>query len=148
VAEDFSDFHERFVAANANLDFIAHEFADVLRNLMRAMAATDPAAATYKAAQHMDFVAELLSKTEEKFGFSALFARTIEILDVDEALSEVDEAIVSAAKSGIKVIVERSCSDGAAQGRASQRRRDFLRDIEGIEEARTAAKARWNRRGK
>lgn len=74
---DKDDFRESFLRANANLDFISYQFADVIRNLMRATAAGDPSSVIYKAAEKMNFVADLLSRTEEKFGFYHVFEKAI-----------------------------------------------------------------------
>jgi hypothetical protein len=139
------DFHEAFLKANANLDFIASQFADVLRNLMRALAAHDPSAATYRAAEQMNFVVQLLSRTDEKFGFFALFGRTVEFMNDKRETPDVEGAIIEAAKSGVRFLVERSCDDNAATARSSRRRDEFLNAVRYIDEAREDARARRKR---
>jgi hypothetical protein len=131
-----SGFRERFLDANANLDFISHKFADVLRDLMRASVARDPTPAADRAAERMNFVADLLSRTKEKFSFHDLFSRSLELMrNVDER-ADLDAAMVDAAERGLKLLVERSCDDDAARGRISQREHDFLSAIDRLEEAR------------
>ena len=144
--EETADFHQAFLIANTNLDSIADRFSDVLRNLMRAFAAHDPAAATYRAVEQMNLVAELLSKTHENIGFYALFTRALECMDKNSERSDIDKAIIDAAKSGLKFLVERSCDDNAARGRSSRRQREFLDDMRRIEEARDEARRKWDRR--
>lgn len=144
---DKDDFRESFLRANANLDFISYQFADVIRNLMRAAAANDPSSAVYKAAEKMDFVADLLSRTEEKFGFYRVFDKAIaELRDSDERESGVETAIVAAAKDGMKFLVERSCDDNAAHGRASRRRQEFLSALRWIEDERESNRRAWRER--
>jgi len=58
------DFRDRFLEANANAKHIAFRFAEVLRNLMRAVAANDPSRALYVAAQDMKLVVELIERCE------------------------------------------------------------------------------------
>jgi hypothetical protein len=140
------DYHEAFLKANANLDFIADQFADVLRNLMRALVAHDPSAATYRAAEQMNFVAELLSRIDERFGFHALFARALEFMNNGREASDVEGAIIDAAKSGVRLLVERSCDDNAARARSSRRQSDFLDDVRRIQEVREEARRKWDRR--
>jgi len=133
--DDF-DFSGEFTKANANLDYIAAQFADVIRHLMRAISSDDPSSGIYNATRSMNSVAELLSKTEEKFGFYQLFSKALEEFrdDVEWGTSEHD--IVHTAHRGIKYIVERSCTDNAARGRASRRRDEFLSATRMIEEMR------------
>ncbi len=140
-------FRESFLQANANLDFISLQFADVVRNLMRATAAGDPTSAIYKAAEKMNFVADLLSRTEEKFGFFHVFEKAIaDLRNDDEGEGNIETAIVSAAKDGIKFLVERSCDDNAARGRASRRRQEFLSAIRWIEVERESNRRAWKDR--
>jgi hypothetical protein len=134
---DKDDFRESIHRAKANLDIISYQFADVIRNIMRATAAGDPSSAIYKAAEKMNFVADLLSRTEEKFGFYHVFEKAIaDLINEDERENNVETAIVAAAKDGVKFLVERSCDDNAARGRASRRRQEFLSSIRWIEEER------------
>lgn len=130
------DFNEAFLRANANLDFIGTQFAGVLRNLMRAVSSTDPTDGAYSAAKQMDFVVDLLSRCEEKFGFYHLFLKALEEFRDDTEWGTVEHSTVHAAQRGIKYLVERSCSDNAARGRTSKRRDEFLSAIKTIEEVR------------
>lgn len=141
------DFRESFLRANANLDFISYQFADVIRNLMRATAAGDPSSTIYKAAEKMNFVADLLSRTDEKFGFYHVFEKAVsDLRNDDDRESNVETAIVAAAKDGVKFLVERSCDDNAARGRASRRRQEFLSAIRWIEEERESNRRGWKDR--
>ena len=147
MTDETESFHDSFVRLNANLEFISGQFADVVRNLMRASVASDPSAAIYRAAEGMNSVAELLSKTEEKFGFHALFSKAIEHLhDEDEPERGVERAIVHAAQSRVKYLVERSCDDNAARGRTSRREQEFLSAIRWIEQAQEENRRKWDRR--
>ena len=134
MGDDGDNFPDQFTRANANLDFIAAQFADVLRNLMRAASSDDPSDGAFRASQQMDFVVELLSKTTEKFGFYHLFMKSIEEFKDDTEWASVEHTEIAAARRGMKYLVERSCSDSAARGRASRRRTEFLSAIKHIDE--------------
>jgi hypothetical protein len=137
MSDEPESFRDTFVRGNANLEFISHQFAAVIRNLMRASVASDPQAALHRASEEMNFVAELMSKTEEEFSFHALFARSIKLIKgTNDHDSEVERAIVRAAEQGVKFLVERSCGDNAAAGRASRREDEFLTAIRWIDDAR------------
>jgi hypothetical protein len=130
------DFREAFLKANANLDFIGAQFADVLRDLMRAVSSNDPTDGAYRAAKKMDFVIDLLSRCDDKFSFYHLFLSALEEFEVDSDEMGVESATVDAAQRGVKFLVERSCTDNAAKGRTSRRRADFLSAIKSIDEIR------------
>lgn len=128
------NLREAFLLANANLEFISSQFADVIRDLMRAAVANEPSAAVYRAAEKMNFVAELLSRTEDKFGFQDIFENAVSEINFEgEKESSVERAIISAAEDGVRFLVERSCADNAAKGRTSKRRQDFLQSMKWIE---------------
>lgn len=137
MADETEGLHDRFVKANANLEYISYQFADVLRNLIRASVAGDPRSALYNAAEKMNFVAELLSKTEEKFGFHTLFTNALQhVRKENDRESPIKDAIIRAAKSGVQFLVERSCDDNAARGRASRRQDEFLNAIHWLQQER------------
>ena len=84
----------------------------------------------------MSFVAELLAKTDEKFSFYDLFRKALEEFRDETDWGTAEHAKVGAARRGMKYLVERSCSDNAARGRASRREREFLSAIKAIDEVR------------
>ncbi len=134
--ESDSDFHEAFLKSNANLEFISLQFADVIRDLMRAAVASDGgAAAVSRAARQMKFVVDLLSQTEEKFGFHHIFQRAISDINID-AFNHPERDALIAAQDAVKYLVESSCHDAAARGRASRRLAEFYRAIPMIEDGR------------
>jgi hypothetical protein len=131
------EFREAFLKANANLDYIAAQFADVIRDLMRAVGSDQPSAEAYRAAEKMNTVAELLSYSEEGFSFYEMFQRALREFDKpDDMRMDVDEAVLDAARCGIKYVVEDSCNDNAARGRTSRRRQEFLSAVKYIDEVR------------
>jgi len=130
------DFRERFLKANANPGHIASRFADVLRNLMRSVAANDPSRALYYAAEDMKFVADLLERCEQPMSWHSLFADAVE--NIQRMLPEDtdDKRYSRAAQDGVKYLVESSATDNAARGRASRRLSEFIATIEYSRDAR------------
>lgn len=143
MADDKNDAEERFLKANANADFMANRLAECLRNCMRAVAGGDSSSGVYRAAQDFDILLKLLVHSEG-VRLSELFGKAIEEIKPSPlqisgewlASKDYDHAIISAAQSGLQLLVESSCADNAARGRASQRERSFLQSIKDIEEAR------------
>src|SRR5262245_48118327 len=58
------DLQERFLQANANVDQMASQLADCLRNCMRAIAAEDPSSPRYRAVQNFDMLLKLMVRSE------------------------------------------------------------------------------------
>lgn len=130
------DFHERFLKGNANSEFMAYRLSDLVRSLVRATAAnSDPASQVYQASETLKFLIELMSHADGIQPYEIVH-KAAEDLHVEEGRDPVDEAILHAAKMGARYLIEMSCSDNAARGRASKRRDEFLTAVKWIEEAR------------
>jgi hypothetical protein len=130
---------EEFLKANANPNFIAAQFADVVRDLMRAIAAGDPSHGLYHVSQRMNLVIDLWKRCPEELSAETLLYSSLRDILGSGADGPVDEATTQAARSGLKYLIEKSCHDQAARGRASRRETEFLRDVEFIEETRVAS---------
>ena len=130
-------FHERFVAANANVESMASQMAELLRSVMRAAASSDRASQTYRAAETFIFLLELIQNAKD-FNTVELLARAIDEISIEPHPKLLDESVVHAAKMGMRFLVELSCRDNAASARASKRETEFLQAIEDIETARGA----------
>jgi hypothetical protein len=145
------DFRESFLKANANKDFICTQFAEVLRDLIRAVAVRDdPSGPIVRATEQWSSVASLLERCEEKISTREMFSNAVEVLRLParEDGDGVDRAVIAAARRGISFYMEASCTDNAAKGRTSKRERDFLSAIEQIEGARERRRQRWDARAK
>lgn len=130
------DLHERFLKANANSDFIAGHFADVVRNLIRAVAANDPSRPLYLAAEEMRFVIELLQRCEKPVTWYSLFIDAIASIQAHLPDDPDDRKYIRAAQDGMKYLVESSATDNAARGRASRRLSEFMSMIDYSQKAR------------
>ena len=148
MTEDDGDSLEvRFLKANANKEYMAGVLADCIRNCMRGVAAGEPSSAAYKASQDFLSLIKLLKYAETGVPLMQLFVDAIDEIrptrtdDIGNAETFAERyfesSILSSAQSGIQFIIERSCHDGAAKGRASRRESDFLSSLRRIEEART-----------
>lgn len=130
------DFGEAFLQANARPDFIASQFADVIRSLMRAVSADGASDAVYRASEKMQFVADLLQRCPEPVTWHGMFAGAVEEMQSLIPDDDDDRRYVRAAKRGTKYLVELSCSDPAARGRSAKRQSEFQDTIHWIEESR------------
>lgn len=128
-----SDYGEQFLRANANVDYIAAQFADVLRDMMRAFAADDPAAGVARASSHLSQMFQLINRASDPISAYSLCLKAVENLHETrpEDYRQEDPWAV-AARSGLKMLVEQSCFDNAARGRASRRQEAFARDVGAI----------------
>ena len=142
---DVEDFGEALLRANATPETIAFEIADVLRDLLRASAAEDPWTGPYRAAMRMDRALELIERCPEPLSWSRLFKEAVENIRDTGRAGELEEPIIQAARAGLRYLVEQSCDDNAARGRASQRRAAFLHEIAAIEQRRDAVIRRRQR---
>ena len=128
-----SEYGEQFLQANANIESIAANFADALRDMMRAFAADDPTAAASRASSHVSLMLALIKRAPEPlnaYSLCRLAAENLQENGSDDTRSDDPWAI--AARSGLKMLVEQSCFDNAARGRASKRQEAFARDIGAI----------------
>jgi hypothetical protein len=105
------EFQERVLRANANPDIIASRFADVIRNVMRAAAATDPWRPLHSAGEEMKLVIELLARCEPPISWTSLFTKAIESIDALLPEDTLHKEYIRAAKDGIKYLVESSATE-------------------------------------
>ena len=129
-------YREAFFQANANEPFIAHQLADVVRYLMRAVSSDDPAGGISSAAEKMSFVNDLIARSPEPLSWYRLFAEAV--AGIQECIPEDpdERKFIAAAKRGTKYLVESSATDNAGRGRASKRLEEFRQAIRWSVEAR------------
>ena len=128
-----SDYGEQFLRANANPDYIAAQFADVLRDMMRAFAADDPTAGVSRASSHLSMMFQLIARAPDPINAYSVCQIAVEDLRENRPTEYGREDPWSvAARSGLKMLVEQSCFDNAARGRTSKRQEAFARDIGAI----------------
>jgi len=139
------DLGERFIELNANADFMAARLADFLRNCMRAAAASDPSGPVARASEDFRFLLRLLAKSQSASAYE-LISKAVEDLAVEERGDSLDGAVIYAAQMGMRFLVETSCADNAARGRASRRQTEFLDAIKRIEEAREELRQQYAKR--
>ena len=141
MVDDPKEFRREFLKANANPEFIAGQFADVLRNLMRAIAATSDysSGGVYEAARFMRYVDELIQHSPEKIDMHQVFR--LAVRDIrgerpdDEEEEDIDRRRIQVARSATRFLVESSCRDNASRGRSSKRWGEFERELRWLEEA-------------
>ena len=133
---DGEAFREAFLKANARPEFIASEFADVIRYLMRGVSADDTSGPIYQASEKMKFVADLLERCPEPISWYSLFRDAI--AEIQECIPDDpdDRRYIHAAKRGTMYLIESSATDNAARGRAARRLDEFRTAIRWSDEAR------------
>lgn len=122
---DPSDFQEAFLQANANEPFISSQFADFVRCLMRAVSSDEPSNGIYAASEKMVFVNELISRSSERLTWYGLISAAVAEIHSCMPDAPHHQKYVSAAKRGVKYLVESSATDNAAGGRAAKRLSEF-----------------------
>ena len=128
---DDDNFSEAFLKANANEPFIAAQFAEFIRNILRSTITSGYSNQKYAAVDNLKFCFALL-RNAEQVHFLDLVDQIIEDLEVPDDRQRTDSfgrAVLRASKSGTQVLIERTCKDGAAKARASRRESEFLQAI-------------------
>lgn len=148
----------RFLKANANKDYMAGVLADCIRNCMRGVASSsDPTSAGYRATQEFLQLLKLMRFAGDDIRVGQLFADAIDDIRpkrTDDIFNEPEHAahryfewtIDDAAMTGMQFVVEKSCHDNAAKGRAGRRKSDFLSSLRQIDEARRSMNEDWDKR--
>lgn len=142
MAEDDENLGDQFLRINANVDYMAGELAEILRNCMRAAASGEPTSQTYRAAQGFQTLLKLIGYSESVRTYE-LFEKAIASITVENERDGVESATIHAAQMGMRYLVEKSCGDGAARGRASKRQDEFFAAIKEIEEAREDSRRKF-----
>ena len=119
---------------NANVDYMASQLADMIRSCMRSSASSEGNSRTYQALEKFQLLLKLIGYSEGIKGYE-LFEKALEEFKY-ETDDEIDRAILRAAKTGMQYLIELSCSDPAAGGRASKRQYAFLDALKCIDHAR------------
>lgn len=139
---DDDDFHEAFLKANANEPYIADQFSEFIRNILRATASSGHSSQQYYAMERLSHCFELLRHADE-LNLRILVNEIVESLEVPDDQDDVEGAVVYAAKMGMRVLIEKSCVDNAARARASRRESEFLQANEDIHIARQLARKKY-----
>ena len=111
-------------------------FAEVLRALNRVIAANGwPSSSVASAVMKMNSFTDSLSGSEATW--HDIFETAAKQFKTDER-DDIDIQYERIAKSGLQYLMEKTCDDPAAKGRAAQRLDGMLRDIRNLEEIRTS----------
>lgn len=141
--ENEKESGQQICEPNTTMDSMAVMLAEVIRCCMRAAAGRGSTSAA--AAMHLSSFIRLTSAAKPVECHSLVTA-VLKELSITERGNDVDQAILEAARMGVRVFVERTCRDGAARGRASIRESGFLDALKQIEPARQRVAAEIRRR--
>jgi hypothetical protein len=141
---------DEFLKVNANADYIAYQLAEMIRNCMRATASQDPTGQTYRAMKNFNAVQRLIGYAGPVKGLD-VFEKALSQLRVTcREEDDTDAAILNAAKAGVQMLTDMSCSDDAARSRARKRQYDFVAALERVgavrEHRRQVAAARTDKK--
>ena len=126
---------EVFLKGNANAEYIASTFTDVLRDLMRATAAKrDPIDGIIRATEKWNLLLDLLAHYKEPLSWAKLFEEAVLKLRHDPSDHDnISRAIQEVARAGMSLYVERTCGDGFGSARASKKETQLLDSIQALE---------------
>lgn len=116
---DPEDFHRRFLEANANPEYMARTLADFVRRMMRAALNRD-GSQQYEAAQDLKHFLDLVPYSKD-VRLHGLIEKASERLAVDVEWGSHEFERVNLARDATRYLLEMSCDDNAARGRASKR---------------------------
>lgn len=135
---------EEFLRLAADKGTIFPLSVDVLRDILRAVGSHGDDGAITRAAKGLHLLIKLVARSEQPPSlYELLIAAVRGIIEPYDEGTAYDRAISRAARAGALVLAERSATDNAARGRASQRERALLEALEDIEEARKADNAKY-----
>jgi len=93
--EETGHFSEDFLTANANRDFIVAQLTELVRDLIRAVAAvSEGSGGAYRAGERMELETALLARCEDRVSWSSLFSTAVSNLRDWETHHPVDETIL------------------------------------------------------
>lgn len=136
---DLREPNPETAATDDEVDLVAQELAEVVRNSMRAAASMSPTSPTHQATQHLVNFAERMAKGPRIEPFR-LMSRVVEFLEPDDTMEQRLMGGGEAARAGTQLFLELSASDGFAGGRVSQRERVFMDAIRALEAKRFTAR--------
>jgi hypothetical protein len=132
-----ADFRTAFLKANANEEFIGGQFADLLRCLIRALAARQSSAVPIgRAVEHFHEILDLLAHADRPIDLRGAVTNAIDEMRRANGHVWRDEDEMNTARSAALFLVEASCWDNAARGRASSRWSDLQSDLRDLDEKR------------
>src|ERR1700736_3649657 len=116
MADDLKEISSK---TNADKEFIFRQFAEILRDLIRAVAVRDdPSPAVHRAAGQWNVLAELFSRCKEPISAYDMFLAGVTTMrnaeDEQDRDDEVDLSILIAARLGMSLYIESTCVDNAA----------------------------------
>lgn len=131
---DQGESKRKFLRANANSEFIGSRFADLTRDLMRSFASRDGTSGLHDAAQRFAFILDLLGHADAPIVARDVIAAVLDDLRSSDGIKNETDRIIDAARAGLKFLVESSCHDTAANGRASRQRARFGEAVDRMRE--------------
>lgn len=123
--------------------YAAENLASVVRCIIRGSASAG-ARTPFRASGELETIANLLS-SDPNICILEVIERAIDLLAVDDPGDDLRSAILSAAESGAKYLMEASANDGFGKARASRHWADFIQDIEAVHAMREANRRRWTK---
>ncbi len=119
-----------FVSDEANLDLVAQDLAEAIRDLLRALAAKDPSPAIARLSSTIR--TNLRIYGEDLPAERVLAAAVAQLVCLDEARAQ-GGAIVDTARSALSYFAEATATDNFAEARLSKAQQRYENDIKNID---------------
>lgn len=134
------DFHEQWLQANANAGYMSHVLADLVRRIMRASMNRD-GGQQYEAMEALKLFLGLVGRSKD-VTIHDLIEGAVQGLAV-EAADGSDGDRLDVAQNATRYLLELSCDDNAARGRASRRWNAVESSFRNLNEMREYRARKW-----
>ncbi|WP_449042196.1 hypothetical protein [Paracoccus sp. (in: a-proteobacteria)] len=135
------DYEKAFLRANAKAPFIGRTLADIVRRVMRASINND-GSQRYEAAEAIKLFLDLVSASEDIRLYDVI-DQAVADLAVEREWDSYEADNLRIAEAATRYLLEMSCKDGFARGRASKRWNDVERGFRVREEMRAWRRRKW-----
>jgi len=135
------DYEKAFLRANAKAPFIGRTLADIVRRLMRA-SINNVGSQRHEAADAIKLFLDLVSASEDIRLYDVI-DQAIADLAVEREWDSYEADNLRIAEAATRYLLEMSCKDGFARGRASKRWNDVEAGFRVREEMRAWRRRQW-----
>ena len=129
--EELEALAEASFQADATPERVAHEMADLIRDLIRAASSENDNGS--KAAQQMETTMRYVTRCSEPISWWRIFSDALGMIRANLPENKHDSKYLNVATSGMKFFVESTAVDNFAKGRAVQRLGDLQNAIRWLE---------------
>ncbi len=119
-----------------HLEVFGCQYAEVIRNFLRALAADNPTNSICTAAELISSAQTYLDRLPPDVGWHQILERAIEQLRTPVSANRLDREYLVLARAGLKFMAELTTSDGFSAARTSKARQDMDHGVRYLQAAR------------